>query len=111
MELQEALRVVTEAVKEDTAGNVERAVDLYEQSKGLLEKALIGNSSPFGSILNALVERDAERKNLIREKIKVYSSRSEQLKDILAKKQVTERMSKLGVGTLPSVRPIYHFHF
>jgi hypothetical protein len=47
MELQEALRVVTEAVKEDTAGNVERAVDLYEQSKGLLEKALIGTSIPF----------------------------------------------------------------
>jgi hypothetical protein len=64
-------------------------------------------------------EQDAQRKALINQKVKEYRyicsrhesswhdfvsrARSEELKQKVLKKEVTERMAKLGVGTLPSV--------
>jgi hypothetical protein len=54
-----------------------------------------------------VAETDAQRKTLVMQKISEYKERMDTLKDSIAKRDLSERMSKLGVGTLPSVRTSY----
>mmetsp|Transcript_20535 Transcript_20535/g.28811 ORF Transcript_20535/g.28811 Transcript_20535/m.28811 type:complete len:475 (-) Transcript_20535:892-2316(-) len=88
--LQEGLSLVTKAVQFDTDGRIQEAVEYYEKAVVNLEQA-------------AKVEKDSQRRNLINEKVIEYRARYSQLQDKITKQEITSRMSKLGVGTLPSL--------
>eukprot|EP01119_Soliformovum_irregulare_P021865 TRINITY_DN7361_c0_g1_i1.p1 TRINITY_DN7361_c0_g1~~TRINITY_DN7361_c0_g1_i1.p1 ORF type:complete len:448 (+),score=127.41 TRINITY_DN7361_c0_g1_i1:26-1369(+) len=87
--LAEGLRLVQEAVNYDTQGQHELAIQKYDASLVSFEQAIIA-------------EQDPQRRTLYSQKVKEYQGRSQELKEIVAKKEVTQRIAKMGVGTLPS---------
>eukprot|EP01116_Phalansterium_solitarium_P025053 TRINITY_DN9398_c0_g1_i4.p1 TRINITY_DN9398_c0_g1~~TRINITY_DN9398_c0_g1_i4.p1 ORF type:complete len:244 (-),score=47.42 TRINITY_DN9398_c0_g1_i4:475-1206(-) len=87
--LQDGLALVNQAVQLDSCGNAADAVGLYQRSLVCFEQALIGEPNP-------------QTRALIASKMAEYKNRKEELEASLARVDLSERMSRVGVATLPS---------